>query len=312
MNYTFSKVMGIRDGQTDNGNGNGTATSPILQENYGPLAYDHSEIYNASFVWNLPKLYHGNHYMESGINGWQLSGYTTYQSGAPIQPNTGGNLNMQINGLTYPTAGGPDLPNNMINLPNGLQSQNVNVQSWLGTGGSGGNTGSGYHNLVPQITCNPKNHRGGEYFNPGCFTYPAYGTPGTLVWPYIKGPAYFDSDLALFKNFQITERQKLQFRMSVTNWLNHPLGQFGLAGNTDETLSFTQTSSVFISGKNSTAAYGNECAFLEANNGATATTGGCNVNVTSLSPSNTNAVTTGKPAFKTGSRTLLLSVKYFF
>ena len=43
----------------------------------------------------------------------------------------------------------------------------------------------------------------------------------------MRGPAYFDSDLALFKNFQITERQKLQFRISAVNFLNHPLPQFG-------------------------------------------------------------------------------------
>ena len=76
---------------------------------------------------------------------------------------------------------------------------------------------------------------------------PAYGQQGPLNWPYMRGPAYFDSDLALFKNFQITERQKLQFRISAVNWLNHPLGQFGLAGNTMKRLHFTDTTPQFIS-----------------------------------------------------------------
>ena len=35
-------------------------------------------------------------------------------------------------------------------------------------------------------------------------------------------------------------------------------------------------------------------------------------NGTGISPTNTNLSTTGKPTFKTGSRTLLFSVKYFF
>ena len=48
--------------------------------------------------------------------------------------------------------------------------------------------------------------------------------------PTFTDPAYFDSDLALYKNFKISERQKIQFRLSATNWLNHPLAQFGLAG----------------------------------------------------------------------------------
>ena len=38
----------------------------------------------------------------------------------------------------------------------------------------------------------------------------------------MRGPAYFDSDLALFKNFQITERQKMQFRISAVNLLESP------------------------------------------------------------------------------------------
>ncbi len=308
VNYTFSKVMGIRDGQTDNGNGNGTANSPNLRDNYGPLAYDHTQIVNGSFVWNLPKFIHGHHFVEGAINGWQLSGYTTYQSGAPLQPNTGGNLNANFPGVTYPTQGAPDLPDYMITLPNGLQAANVNIQTWLGTGGSGGAAGSGYHNLVPLVTCDPRNHAKGLYFNPNCFTVPAYGTQGTIVWPYIRAPAYFDSDLAIFKNFQITERQKVQFRMSVTNWLNHPLPQFGLAGNSDESLNFANIAPYAISGT-ATGINGNECAFL---NSAVDSTGYCHPNVTSISPTNTNFVTTGKPAFKTGSRTLLLSVKYFF
>ena len=90
-NYTFSKVLGIRDGQTDNGNGNGSAVDPFnLRNNYGPLAYDHTHILNFSYVWNLPKPIHGNQILEGAVNGWQLSGYTTYQTGAPIQPVSGG------------------------------------------------------------------------------------------------------------------------------------------------------------------------------------------------------------------------------
>ena len=38
--------------------------------------------------------------------------------------------------------------------------------------------------------------------------------------------AYWDSDLALYKTFRITEKQSVQFRASAFNWLNHPLPQF--------------------------------------------------------------------------------------
>jgi hypothetical protein len=44
--------------------------------------------------------------------------------------------------------------------------------------------------------------------------------------PVSYGPAYFNWDLAIFKNFDITEKQKLQFRVQGYNFLNHPLYSF--------------------------------------------------------------------------------------
>jgi Carboxypeptidase regulatory-like domain/TonB-dependent Receptor Plug Domain len=304
-NYTFGKVLGIRDGQTDNGNGNGTAVDPYnIKNNYGPLEYDHTNILNLSAVWQLPKFLHGNHIAEGAVNGWQLSTYTTYQSGAPLQETTGGTLNAgYAGGLTVPLQGAPSLPNEAVQLPNGLVSTSVNPSSWLGTNAYGG---SGGGLLLPQLICDPRHHASGLYFNPNCFAPPAQGTQGTYVWPYIRNPAYFDSDLALFKNFQITERQKLQFRMSATNWLNHPLSQFGLAGNSDESLNFTGTKPVTVTDAGGTT--GSQCTFLNL----TAKNGTCTFNATVLSPVNTNTSLTGKPAFKTGSRQILFAVKYYF
>jgi hypothetical protein len=306
-NYTFSKVLGIRDGQTDNGTGNGTTVDPYsLKNNYGPLSYDHTDILNLSAVWQMPKFYHGNPYVGGAVNGWQLSTYTTYQSGAPLQTSLGGNLNAGYPGLTVPSQGAPDLPNNSILMPNGTVATSVSESTWLGTNAYGG---SGGGLLLPQVVCNPQNHAKGQYFNPNCFQAPAYGTQGTLIWPYLHNPAYFDSDLALFKNFQITERQKLQFRVSASNWINHPLGQFGLAGTSDEALGFTNSSPLTIS-NTKMGSQGPECAFLGVT--VNTTTNSCTVTVTSLSQTNTNTSLTGKPAFKTGSRQLLFAVKYYF
>jgi len=308
INYTFGKVLGIRDGQTSNGPGNGTVVDPFsTRNNYGPLAYDHTHIVNGSFSWNLPKFIHGHRALESAINGWQLSGYTTYQSGATLQPNLNGNLNASYaGGLTMPTNALPDLPDNSILLPNGLRANNISPSTWFGS--------SSYNLLMPTLTCNPGSGlKSGQHFNPNCFGMPAYGQQGPLEWPYMRGPAYFDSDLAIFKNFQITERQKLQFKMSAVNWLNHPLPQFGLAGNTDQSLSFSGSGSAFIP-DTGVGSMGNECAYaLNPANGysATAVTGGCTIKTSQISQTNTS-IATGKPFFKTGSRSLLFSVKYFF
>jgi hypothetical protein len=124
-------------------------------------------------------------------------------------------------------------------------------------------------------------------FNPACFTTPAYGQQGPTVLPYIRLPNYWNSDLGVYKSFRVTESQRLEVRASATNWLNHPLGQFGLAGNSDNSLNFQQTSPA-------------SC------------TGCTGINVVSIAPTNQNATTTGASNFKTGSRFVTLALKYYF
>ena len=63
------------------------------------------------------------------------------------------------------------------------------------------------------------------------------GHNGDYVFPYIKGPAFFNSDLSLFKNFNFSEAKKLQFRFSAYNFLNHPLKTF-TNGDSNLTLNF--------------------------------------------------------------------------
>jgi len=180
----------------------------------------------------------------------------------------------------------------------------VKVSTIDGTDQNGG----GYVTMVPKLVCDPsKNLHSGQYFNPNCFTTPGYGQLGTLQMPYMRAPAYFNSDLAVFKNFQINERQKLQFRLSATNWLNHPLPQFALNGNGDIALNLQQNYTVPISAT-AVGSNGNECAFLNK----PVAGGFCQADAVGIAPTNTNATTTGKPGSKTGSRTLTFSLKYYF
>jgi hypothetical protein len=63
------------------------------------------------------------------------------------------------------------------------------------------------------------------------------GQLGTFIFPYIKGQAYTNHDLSLFKNFSIANGKKLQFRMSAYNFLNHPIAYPDAATNLN--LTFT-------------------------------------------------------------------------
>jgi hypothetical protein len=297
-NYTFGKVLGVRDGGSNNGPGNGTAVDPFsLRNNYGPLAYDHTHILNLTYNWRLPKPIHGDglgmHLAAGAVNGWQLSGYTTWQSGAPMQPGLGGNFNANYAGnLTTPTVQNPNLPDNSFALPNGLRATSISTSTYFGT-----NVGV----LVPALTCDPrKGLKSGQRFNPNCFTTPAIGTNGPTDLPYVRYPNYFDSDLGIYKSFQVREGQRVEFRASATNWLNHPLRQFGLAGNSDQSLNFQTTTNATCTGCVTTS-YDSK--------GNLVTTP---IQVTSVSPTNTNTSTTGTPAFKVGSRFVTLALKYYF
>jgi hypothetical protein len=297
-NYTFSKVLGIRDGGSNNGPGNGTGTDPfVLRNNYGVLAYDHTHILNLTYNWALPSPIHGSNFgtklAGQAVNGWKLSGYTTYQSGAPLQINTNENFNVSYaGGLTVPTVAHPNLPNNGITLPSGEIATSVNTSTWFGT--------NAYNVLVPALTCNPaKGLAKGQYFNPMCFATPAYGTQGVTNMPYMRNPAYVDNDLGLYKDFHITEHRYIEFRASATNWLNHPLKQFGLAGNGDISLNFQQTTPATCAG----------CYTTSMVNGVVVDTP---IPVVSISPTNTNMNTTGKPAFETGARFVTLAAKFYF
>lgn len=207
VNYTFGKALGIRDGNTDNGAGNGPTADPWnLKDNYGPLAYDHTQIFNVGYTVRFPKPTHqADRFLGALLNGWSVSGVVQAQSGAPIQPNSGGNLNLVTVGA-------------------------LNSWTWLGTNSA---------EILPILTCDPRSSlQPGHYFNPNCFALGPQGTNGPAVWPYIHGPRYFGNDFAIFKTFKYKEHP-IELRASATNFLNHPIPQFCTAGCSDLSLAFT-------------------------------------------------------------------------
>ena len=153
VNYTFGKVLGIRDNYSGNGASAGNTVDPFnINNNYGVLAYDRTHIFNATYIFSLPKPIHHNALLGGAINGWQLSGITRVQSGAPLQPNTNGNMNANYG-------------NTVING----STVGVSTTTWLGSNAAN-------LALVPLVTCDPRNKlQPGQYFNPACFTPPAQG-----------------------------------------------------------------------------------------------------------------------------------------
>ena len=256
MNYTFSKILGTRDGQTFNGNQAGAAEYAYsIPANYGVLAYDHTHIFNSAYIINLPSPVHNNAFAKGFVNGWELSGITQWQSGPPLQTLTGANSNAALN-ASYGSV-----------LHDGSYV-GIGPQQYLGTTSTP---------LLPVLTCDPRSGlKSGQYFNPNCFAPPSPGQNGSIIWPYVKGPAFFNSDLSLFKNFKVKEKQNIQFRLEAFNFLNHDLPTFNATNtNGDITLHFADSAG-------------------------------------HLTQTNQNAITNGSPLFATGRRVIEFAVRYTF
>jgi hypothetical protein len=207
LNYTWSKALGTQ-GQ-GGGAGSGLQTdSTGIGHNYGVLGTDRSHVVNMSYTFQTGNPMKSNKVLSAVANGWNFSGITTWQSGGNLQELSNSNFNLAFN-------------NNNITNPNNLTKTgtfSVTNNSWLG---------SAQVQLQPTVTCDPtQGLHAHQYVNMSCFGMSAPGTNGAYEFPYIHGPAYFNSDLAVFKTFKLTERQALEFRASAFNFLNHPLDSF--------------------------------------------------------------------------------------
>ncbi len=70
----------------------------------------------------------------------------------------------------------------------------------------------------------------GTFFNTCAFADPSPGSFGNVGRNTMQGPGYQVWDFSLFKNFQISERMKLEFRSEFFNVFNHPNLQFAKSG----------------------------------------------------------------------------------
>lgn len=195
INYTWSKALGVLGAVN-----NGTPADPFNYRNdYAPLAFDHTNIFNASYSYTLGDLVH-RRFLGAVTNRWMLSGITNLQSGGDLysQDNPdfsiGGTLDVTQNGVTG------TVPVSNVGL---LGTTDVY--------------------LMPRQTCNPASTTGAhQYINGSCFALPStIGVNGPYRMPYIHGPAYTDSDLAAQKSLGLGEGRNLLLRFSAFNFLNH-------------------------------------------------------------------------------------------
>lgn len=193
--YTFSKALG-----TFSTNETGDKVDPIDTRNrsYGVLPYDRTHVFNLSYNYNVPDIARGkfrNLLTRGLLNGWQMSGITTFASGTPIRLRFGGLLN----GGDYAAA-------------------------YFGTDAfttSSNSSGA----IAPILLRNPQitggTSLGERMLDLSAIKIPGLGDTGPQVSPfYIRNPHRWNHDVSFFKNFNISERQKIQFRSGLFNIFN--------------------------------------------------------------------------------------------
>jgi Carboxypeptidase regulatory-like domain len=186
LSYTWSKAMNLVDGNNNNIN-------PIIDprvRNYGKAGFDRTHIFTLNYIYKVPGLskYWNNPLTRTVLDGWELSGITSFISGAPL-------------GIGYNLSPGRDL-----------------------VGGSGGGLDSrvvliGDPNL-------PKDQRTPtRAFDISAVRMPTEAEFGIGNAPKdpIRGPGINNWDISVFKNFRIGGEKGvlLQYRLEMYNAFNH-------------------------------------------------------------------------------------------
>jgi hypothetical protein len=187
--YTWSKSLASTD-ITNSGNTSSTASitdpeNPNLD--YGPSTINRKHVFVSNLVYSFPALTGHSAPMRLAVGGWEVGGILTYGSGPSLT----------IFGLN----GGA------TNAPNGLM-------------GTGTNT-----NQKPNLVSSDCRSHGGtenQWFSPAAFTLDHYalGTFGNEHTGSCTGPGLANTDFSAYKNFKVTERVNMQFRMEFFNLFN--------------------------------------------------------------------------------------------
>jgi hypothetical protein len=205
--YSWSKAMAYADG--DQGTV-ATYVSPKIW-NYGLATYDRTHIFAANYLWNLPGSNIRNHMLRALLGGWQISGLTRFQSGAPLS-------------LSASLKTGCSVPN----APCAATTTNN-----FGTDITGG--GDGWRAIMVHNPNLPGNQRTVDrWFDPTAFAPPALAQQvtdmagvqrvldlGNTPATFGRGPGMNNTDLALFKNINMSGHLTTQLRIEAYNVFNH-------------------------------------------------------------------------------------------
>ncbi|MBI5281175.1 MAG: TonB-dependent receptor [Candidatus Solibacter usitatus] len=178
--YTWSRTMGVADSDT-------SGLSPYFAwsaRNYGPAGFDRRHIFVANYIWDVPGL--GKRFNSKPLgwitDNWQISGITSFISGAPFTPG-------------FSTTDGADITGS-------TEGARVNI--------------SGDTYLPKDQRTFYRN------FNTNAFARPASRSFGNAGVNSMYGPGVNNWDISVSKRFPVfSEARYLQLRGEFFNTWNH-------------------------------------------------------------------------------------------
>ncbi len=148
----------------------------------GPGEFDRAQVAVFSYLWELPFFRNSHGVLKQVLEGWQLAGINTFQTGNPLTMVTGSDVSLTGVGYDRPdVVGDPKLP--------GDRSKAEKIARWF-------DTSSFRRNEVGR-----------------------YGNAGRGI---VRAPGSWNWDLSIQKTFKVTgERRRVEFRSDFFNILNH-------------------------------------------------------------------------------------------
>lgn len=201
VHYTWSRT---RDMATHSNGGGATMDNYDIFRDYGPANWDVPHRFVASYLYDLPFFQTSSRpILKYLVAGWQISGITTVQSGAPVNVTFGQDrANIGRTGLQRPDLTGP----------------------------------------VPQLNCQPNTGGATDVarrqlincFDPAAFALPAQFTFGNASRNLLRGPRFASTDVSLMKNVPLGRGVRFQVRAEIFNVFNtvnygNPNASFGSA-----------------------------------------------------------------------------------
>jgi hypothetical protein len=181
--YTLSKAHG--DGESNGNNDPGFPNPRDRRSGRGRFQFDQRHAGMFHFVYELPFGRNLRGAPGALLKGWQTNGILTLRSGFPFTVNQSGDLN---------TGGTPVRPDR---IADGRLGDRATRARWFDTA------------AFQRVTCNI----------PSRPDLCHYGNSGKNI---IDTPGQRNLDISLFKNFQIREQMRVQFRSEFFNATNTP------------------------------------------------------------------------------------------